>query len=214
MYLVKLAQGIFAFVLLVKYTRKKNRIQRTMDRESIGTRLPPLPIPRLKNNSKFVLKNTNKKTKKPSQSPLIKRSCDHCRKRKVRCDANEQHPCSHCKKIGSSCQFLSQPKKTGLPPKRYTESLEERIIVLEQLLEEERNKNKSILNQQQSYEQQQQAPMSEIYLSSTAETSNTQFDQQKAMDDGPIQSIYRENISIIEEIPGLTAELAERILQA
>ncbi|RUP52081.1 hypothetical protein BC936DRAFT_141782 [Jimgerdemannia flammicorona] len=42
-----------------------------------------------------------------------KRSCDSCRKKKSRCDADDHRPCSNCVQIGGKCTFLEQRKKRG-----------------------------------------------------------------------------------------------------
>lgn len=41
----------------------------------------------------------------------LKRACDCCRKRKVRCDG--QDPCTPCKKASIRCAYLAVPKKKG-----------------------------------------------------------------------------------------------------
>ena len=77
--------------------------------------------------------NNNKKKNRPSSSN--KRSCDTCRKRKVKCDSNIQHPCTECKKNEIDCEFLALPRKRGRRSKEYVEVLESRLNVLERLLE-------------------------------------------------------------------------------
>ncbi|KAI9245768.1 hypothetical protein BY458DRAFT_528433 [Sporodiniella umbellata] len=55
----------------------------------------------------------------PSMIPLkrtrAKRSCDFCRKRKARCDADSNETCSNCKAWGYKCEFLTVRKKRGPP---------------------------------------------------------------------------------------------------
>ena len=43
--------------------------------------------------------------------PQLKRACDCCRKRKVRCDGAD--PCTPCKKASIRCAYLAVPKKKG-----------------------------------------------------------------------------------------------------
>jgi hypothetical protein len=42
-----------------------------------------------------------------------KRSCDMCRKKKTRCDADVSQPCTKCKLANIECQFLVEQKKRG-----------------------------------------------------------------------------------------------------
>jgi len=44
-------------------------------------------------------------------SKVLRRACDCCRKRKVRCDGTE--PCSPCKKASIRCAYLQPPRKKG-----------------------------------------------------------------------------------------------------
>ncbi|KAF7729782.1 hypothetical protein EC973_003861 [Apophysomyces ossiformis] len=64
-----------------------------------------------------------------------KRSCDFCRKRKSRCDADTSNPCSNCKAWGYTCEFQTVRKKRG-PPSVYVENLEKRCKKMETLLTE------------------------------------------------------------------------------
>ncbi|KAF8996694.1 fungal-specific transcription factor domain-containing protein [Cyathus striatus] len=66
---------------------------------------------------------------------LMQRACDHCRKKKIRCD-EPIHPrgkCSKCAEQGIECTFTVEPRKRGLP-KGYVEELEHRIKLLEGLV--------------------------------------------------------------------------------
>ncbi|KAI9269188.1 fungal-specific transcription factor domain-containing protein [Phascolomyces articulosus] len=65
-----------------------------------------------------------------------KRSCDNCRNRKVRCDAHLSIPCSSCRRFDAEC-IISKPKKSGVPSRKYMDSLEKRIEHLEALLLEQ-----------------------------------------------------------------------------
>ncbi|KAJ2960618.1 hypothetical protein NQZ79_g4037 [Umbelopsis isabellina] len=62
-----------------------------------------------------------------------KRSCDFCRKRKSKCDADVSTPCSNCLSWGFECQFQSKSKKRG-PRSPYVTRLEQRCKELESLL--------------------------------------------------------------------------------
>ena len=42
-----------------------------------------------------------------------KRSCDLCRKKKTRCDAVGNQPCSKCRLAKTDCLFLVEQKKRG-----------------------------------------------------------------------------------------------------
>jgi len=45
------------------------------------------------------------------QSTPVRRACDCCRKRKVKCDG--EIPCTPCKKAAIRCAYLQPPKKKG-----------------------------------------------------------------------------------------------------
>lgn len=42
-----------------------------------------------------------------------KRSCDMCRKKKSKCDAELNRPCTNCKNWKTECVFLVEQKKRG-----------------------------------------------------------------------------------------------------
>jgi hypothetical protein len=42
-----------------------------------------------------------------------KRSCDMCRKKKSKCDAEVNQPCTNCKNWKTECVFLVEQKKRG-----------------------------------------------------------------------------------------------------
>ncbi|ORX45891.1 hypothetical protein DM01DRAFT_1386434 [Hesseltinella vesiculosa] len=69
----------------------------------------------------------------PTKRARISRACDTCRKKKIKCDVDSQHPCSTCKQYDWSCTFNDTAKKRG-PPKGYIESLEQRLKRMEELL--------------------------------------------------------------------------------
>lgn len=61
----------------------------------------------------------------------VSRACDECRRKKIRCDAlNEHEVCTNCKRSNSSCAFSRQPMKRG-PSKGYIKELAERLNALE-----------------------------------------------------------------------------------
>ncbi|KAI9260688.1 fungal-specific transcription factor domain-containing protein [Phascolomyces articulosus] len=191
-----------------------------------------LPIPRLRNTT-LISKQNNTKTKSDRNS----KSCDNCRKRKVRCNANIQMPCSGCEKDGVECRFVSTRKKMGPPSKEYTASLEQRVQILEQLLEEERrknNKNNDISSTSEvsvqcrtiSYDhsddiilsdmiqQPQQDPLTSttVFLQpslSTISSSSPSSTSIIELSQDLIHDRCSHVLNLIQEIPGLTLELAE-----
>ncbi|KAK9718731.1 hypothetical protein K7432_005276 [Basidiobolus ranarum] len=62
----------------------------------------------------------------------VSRACDHCRRKKVRCDG-VQPCCGHCKVLNIECTYLDVTKKRG-PPKGYIEAIENRLHRMEHLL--------------------------------------------------------------------------------
>lgn len=71
-----------------------------------------------------------------------KRSCDLCRKRKTRCNADETWPCSTCKAIGIECNVgqLKKAEVSAMPSSSkssssYVEALEDRVHRLEGILD-------------------------------------------------------------------------------
>ncbi|KAI8098464.1 fungal-specific transcription factor domain-containing protein, partial [Halteromyces radiatus] len=69
----------------------------------------------------------------PSKRTRISRACDTCRKKKIKCDVDNCHPCTTCKQYDWECTFNDTARKRG-PPKGYIESLEARLLRMEQLL--------------------------------------------------------------------------------
>lgn len=61
-------------------------------------------------------------------STVKRRSCDICRRKKIRCDGSqmEDNRCSNCIAYSFDCTYLEAAKKRG-PPKGYVESLENRL---------------------------------------------------------------------------------------
>ncbi|OZJ04608.1 hypothetical protein BZG36_02038 [Bifiguratus adelaidae] len=66
--------------------------------------------------------------------PRAKRSCDACRRRKAKCNADDQQPCSNCRTHGLACTFLEKRKKRG-PASKNVNSMEERLKRMERLVE-------------------------------------------------------------------------------
>ncbi|KAG8996020.1 hypothetical protein FRB93_000982 [Tulasnella sp. JGI-2019a] len=93
---------------------------------------------------------TDSETPKRRKISRLSRACDSCRTKKIRCDAHSQpdKKCSHCAVHKLDCTFIRGIKKRS-PPKpvtttpsptrdilhRYIEDLEERIALLERLLQ-------------------------------------------------------------------------------
>ncbi|KAI8368542.1 fungal-specific transcription factor domain-containing protein [Blakeslea trispora] len=89
--------------------------------------LPRLPVVSIKRQKSE--KNDKKRTRKS-------RACDLCRRKKIRCDYDQdypQHSCSSCKGYGKECAFNEASKKRG-PPRGYVEGLESRLRRMEKLL--------------------------------------------------------------------------------
>lgn len=64
-----------------------------------------------------------------------KRSCDKCRIKKTRCDADIHQPCTKCRLSGYECSFLVEQKKRGPASGSYVEVLENRLQRMEKLLQ-------------------------------------------------------------------------------
>ncbi|ORX48021.1 hypothetical protein DM01DRAFT_1338856 [Hesseltinella vesiculosa] len=90
------------------------------------------PGKRMNGPSKNVIIPRTKRTR-------AKRSCDHCRKKKIKCDADVNRPCSGCANSGRPCEFLVEQKKRGpasgfTKKNGYVEALESRLKRMEGLL--------------------------------------------------------------------------------
>ncbi|THZ65631.1 hypothetical protein D6C85_08333 [Aureobasidium pullulans] len=69
----------------------------------------------------------------------VSRACDECRRKKIRCDAlNEHEICTNCKRSNSACAFSRQPLKRG-PSKGYIKELAERLNALEGQMQPQRH---------------------------------------------------------------------------
>ncbi|ORZ22512.1 fungal-specific transcription factor domain-domain-containing protein [Absidia repens] len=81
-----------------------------------------------------------------------KRSCDLCRKKKTRCDAEVDKSCTNCININAVCTFLVEQKKrgpaTGFSMKKnsYVEALESRLKRMEALLATLSTENATTVN--------------------------------------------------------------------
>ncbi|KAF8838280.1 hypothetical protein BDN67DRAFT_102022 [Paxillus ammoniavirescens] len=71
-----------------------------------------------------------------SKRRCVKRACDMCRRKKSRCDGNQMpgNRCSNCLLYNIGCTYVEAAKKRGVP-KRYVESLGNRLEKMEKLLE-------------------------------------------------------------------------------
>ncbi|KAI8065137.1 fungal-specific transcription factor domain-containing protein [Gongronella butleri] len=86
-----------------------------------------------------VSTDTNKVIIPRTKRTRAKRSCDLCRKKKIRCDADIKKPCSGCAQAGLECEFLVEQKKRGpasgfSKKNSYVEALESRLKRMEGLL--------------------------------------------------------------------------------
>ncbi|KAG2221952.1 hypothetical protein INT45_010476 [Circinella minor] len=81
-----------------------------------------------------------------------KRSCDRCRKRRIRCNANTNQPCHGCKSIDVECHFRdnnnSNKGQSNQPTQGHIESFEDRVSRLENLIRGVQNKHSEDQQQQ------------------------------------------------------------------
>lgn len=75
-----------------------------------------------------------------SQTDRIAQACDRCRSKKIRCDGKRPH-CSQCAAVGFECKTSDKLSRRAFP-RGYTESLEDRV----RLLETENNKLLNLLD--------------------------------------------------------------------
>ncbi|CAO3625636.1 unnamed protein product [Cunninghamella blakesleeana] len=75
----------------------------------------------------------NNSEAKGSKRTRISRACDTCRKKKIKCNVDNQQPCTTCKQYDWECTFNDSTRKRG-PPKGYIESLEARLKRMEEIL--------------------------------------------------------------------------------
>ncbi|SCV74151.1 BQ2448_6583 [Microbotryum intermedium] len=75
------------------------------------------------------------KSSKPVRTPRVRRACDACRKKKLRCDgvANMGDSCASCQQNGTLCEFSDLLSRKG-HPKGHIKSLERRLAALEGVL--------------------------------------------------------------------------------
>lgn len=72
----------------------------------------------------------------PIKRTRAKRSCDLCRKRKTRCNADQQQPCETCKNANVECHFVAEQRKRGpAAATSHVQWLEDRINRLEGILQ-------------------------------------------------------------------------------
>ncbi|KAI9246488.1 fungal-specific transcription factor domain-containing protein [Phascolomyces articulosus] len=134
-----------------------------------------------------------------------KRSCDNCRRRKVRCDSNINHPCSKCRKTGTSCEFLIIKKKPGPVAKKYKNGIEKRVKQPEALPTiRERVSNKQTIHHRDNITPLPQPlmPIPPCQQTSTAVINHSNYNTHLI----PTKDL-------INKIPDLTFELAEHIIQ-
>ncbi|KAJ6499081.1 fungal-specific transcription factor domain-containing protein [Mycena sanguinolenta] len=67
----------------------------------------------------------------PQKKRRLQRSCDNCRKRKIRCDsANKPNRCTNCIAFNAACTHSEPVRKRG-PKNKHVEELQEQVSVLE-----------------------------------------------------------------------------------
>ncbi|KAI7866613.1 fungal-specific transcription factor domain-containing protein [Spinellus fusiger] len=106
-----------------------------------------------------------------------KHSCDMCRKKKTRCDAENNRPCTMCTTANTECQFLLKQKKRGPAAGVYVEALESRLKRMESLLEKmPRLKIDSPtiedLAKEEDFSRKESVSDEEVHTSSTHSTEN------------------------------------------
>lgn len=99
-----------------------------------------------------------------------KQSCDSCRRRKTRCNADETFPCSTCVGLGVECH-LSEQKRRGPVPVTYVEALEDRIKRLEEMLTSD-NKGDHAIESSSGSNDHEQTAKAKPSASSSATISN------------------------------------------
>ncbi|KAI9252414.1 fungal-specific transcription factor domain-containing protein [Phascolomyces articulosus] len=167
-----------------------------------------------------------------------KRSCDNCRKKKIRCDSHLTMPCTACQKVGIECLITSKPKKSGPPSKMYMSSLEKRIEQLESLLSEQNKSAAGDIGNNQSYaaaatspSQQQQHPSQKFDIvfspwMNLAKQSNSQQQSGSLVtgsnnsdkqiihnSDSSMVPVSQAVVDMIHEIPNLTTDLVEDLME-
>ena len=143
-----------------------------------------------------------------------KRSCDNCRLRKVRCDANTIFPCTKCQKTGLVCEFRIKRRKPGPAPRKDKKQTENQIQRTESLLAYREEATKTSTDDHYH----NIAPVSSSVLSRQQQKQKQQIlsisSQQKY-----ITFVHNYNIRLfssmhlINKVPNLTSELAEHIME-
>ena len=144
-----------------------------------------------------------------------KKSCDNCRLRKVRCDANTIFPCTKCQKRGFVCEFRIKKRKPGPAPRKDKKQTENQIQRTENLLEYRGEATKTSIDDHYH----NIAPVS----SSSAPSRQQQQQKQQLISMSSQQKyitfVHNYNIRLfssmhlISKVPNLTSELAEHIME-
>ncbi|KAI8980494.1 fungal-specific transcription factor domain-containing protein [Pilobolus umbonatus] len=85
----------------------------------------------MEDSSILDLQETKHRSSSGIKRNKVSRACDECRKRKVRCDGAQ--PCARCQKSSADCIFSNVTPKRG-PPKQYIEPFENRLKLIEKIL--------------------------------------------------------------------------------
>ena len=106
---------------------------------------PQQPQSRLANILPLPHVNANRIIDIPRQKrSKAKRSCDRCRKRRIRCNADTTQPCHGCKSTGAECHFRdnnnSNKDQSKQPGQDHIESFEDRVSRLENIIQGVQNK--------------------------------------------------------------------------
>ncbi|KAI9494485.1 fungal-specific transcription factor domain-containing protein [Zychaea mexicana] len=177
--------------------------------EQLQPRLPTiLPLPYVNPNNTTVDIPRQKRSK-------AKRSCDLCRKRRIRCNADTVQPCHGCKSVGADCYFRTDEQKQTQAP---IESFEDRVSRLENLIQGvqrvRRSQSQSLL---QLHQQQQQEQRNKDDKHEHCQISNTAT---KATSDSSKSTVEKEHShSLVAALCGVkdlipldpTAEMIEHM---
>ena len=154
-----------------------------------------------------------------------KRTCDSCRLRKVRCDANTVFPCTKCQDSGFACEFGIKKRKPGQVSRENRRCSGKRI----------KHTGKILTRSDETRERFAGTTASNHCLnifspSTTSELSPVQLQQQKKQQQQqgqqqmvrilPLQQLkHNSNIklfssmNLINKIPHMTFELAEHMIE-
>ncbi|KAG2220750.1 hypothetical protein INT45_012243 [Circinella minor] len=157
-----------------------------------------------------------------------KRSCDSCRLRKVRCDANTVFPCTKCQKSKFVCEFRIKKRKPGPVPRENKECFGKRIKHTEKSLTD---KEKARENLTDTTAPNRHSNITSISTTSALSPVQRQQLKKQKNQQGKLQMVQIlplqqtttfvhdcnnelfSSTNLISKIPHLTLELAEHMLE-